>query len=161
MPGFDLLAREHPALVHVPIAASLLLPIPLLFSMKRAAWFPATRLLVWAGLAGGIAAILSGFLWARSMDLIAPGALMPARPGLIATHEWLALSGLGAGLATLILVELKQLRPALGAALVWAVLWGAAGHWGGKMVFPEPDAISQNILSTESPWAIWVLPKSS
>jgi len=161
MPGFDWMAREHPALVHLPIAASLLLPVPLALSLKRPEWIPAGRLLAWAGFAGGMAAILSGFLWARNMDLIAPGALMPAHPGLIATHEWLALSGIGAGIISLVLVEMKQFRPALVAALVWAVLWGAAGHWGGKMVFPEPDAISQNILSTESPWATWVLPKSS
>ena len=153
MPGFDLLVREHPALVHLPIAASLLLPIPLLLSMKQASWFPAARLLAWAGLAGGMTAVLSGFLWARSLDLIAPGALMPTRPGLIATHEWLALSGLGAGILSLLLIERKQLRPALGAALVWTILWGAAGHWGGKMVFPEPDAISQTHPSAEPPWA--------
>ncbi|HXC16187.1 MAG TPA: hypothetical protein VNV60_01965 [Holophagaceae bacterium] len=161
MPGFEFIAREHPAIVHLPIAASLLLPLPLFLALRNPVWFPAVRLQAWAGFAGGMAAILSGFLWARSMDLIAPGALMPAHPGLIATHEWLALSGLGAGLAALILVELKRLRPALVVALIWAVLWGATGHWGGKMVFPEPDAVSQNILSTESPWATWVLPKSS
>ena len=161
MPAFDWIAREHPALVHLPIAASLLLPFPLARSLNRAGWIPAARLLAWAGFTGGMAAALSGFLWARGMDLIAPGAWTPAHPGLITTHEWLALSGLGIGLAALILVELKRIRPAMAVALLWATLWGAAGHWGGKMVFPEPDAISQNILSAEPPWAIWALPKSS
>lgn len=153
LPSFDLIAREHPALVHLPITASMLLPIPLALSLKKPGWNPASRLLAWAGLAGGVAAVLSGFLWARSMDLIAPGAFLPSHPGLIATHEWLALSGLCLGLATLVLIERKRLRPALAAALVWAVLWGAAGHWGGRMVFPDTDAISRNTLSTESPWA--------
>lgn len=161
MPVFDWFAREHPAFVHLPIAASLLLPVSLLLSMRSAAWFPAARLLAWAGLVGGMAAILSGFLWARNMDLIAPGAFTPDRPGLIATHEWLALSGLGVGLLTLILVEKKRLKPSLAVALVWTVLWGAAGHWGGKMVFPEPDAVSQINLYPESTWATSASPKSS
>ena len=161
MPAFDWIAREHPALVHLPIAASLLLPFPLARSLNRGGWMSAARLLAWTGFMGGLAAVLSGFLWARGKDLIAPGAWTPPHPGLIATHEWLALSGLGTGLATLILVELKRIRTALALALMWAGLWGAAGHWGGKMVFLEPEAISQNSLSTEPPWAIWALPKSS
>jgi len=153
MPVFDWLAREHPAFVHLPIAASLLLPVPLALSLKSPRWAPAARLLAWAGFAGGLAAVLSGLLWARSLDLIAPGAFMPVRSGLIATHEGLALCGLGAGLAALVLVEREKLRPALAVALMWAALWGAAGHWGGKMVFPEPDAVSQTSLPPESPWA--------
>ena len=153
MPAFDWVAREHPALVHLPIAASLLLPLPLALSWKHPEWVPAARLLAWAGFAGGLAAVLSGFLWARGMDLIAPGAFTPDRPGLIATHEWFALSGLGTGLAALMLIEKKRLKPALAVALAWAALWGMAGHWGGKMVFPEPDAVSQIKLSPESPWA--------
>lgn len=153
MPAFDLFAREHPAFVHLPIAASLLLPIPLALALKRPGWIPASRLLAWAGLAGGVAAVLSGFLWARSMDLIAPGAFMPARSGLIATHEGLALSGLGAGCVALMLMEGKRIRSALVLALVWAALWGATGHWGGRMVFPDPGVISQATFSTESTWA--------
>ena len=27
---------------------------------------------------------------------------------------------------------------ALGLALLWLALWGAAGHWGGRMVFRDP-----------------------
>ena len=153
MPAFEWIARDHPAFVHVPIAASLLLPLPLALSLKRPIWIPAVRLLAWAAFAGGIVAVLSGLLWARSMDLIAAGAFAPAGTGLIATHEWLALSGLGVGFAALLLIEGKKLRSGLAVALLWAVLWGAAGHWGGRMVFPEPDVISHTILSTEPSWA--------
>ena len=152
-PSLAWIAREHPALVHMPIAATLLLPLFLALALKRSGWSPAARLLAWVAFAGGLAALGSGFLWARSMDLIAPGAFMPAHPGLIATHEGLALAGLCAGLAALVLIEKKKLGPALAVALLWSALWGAAGHWGGKMVFPEPDAISQKPSSAESPWA--------
>ncbi len=153
MPVFEWFAREHPAFVHLPIAASLLLPLTLGLSLKKPEWLPAARLLAWCGFAGGIVAVLSGFLWARSMDLIAPGAFTPGHPGLLTTHQWLALGGLGVGIAALCFIETKKVRPALAVALLWMALWGAAGHWGGKMVFPEAEAISQTIISTESPWA--------
>ena len=150
---FTWFAHEHPAFVHLPIAASLLLPVPLALSLRRSGWMPAARLLAWAAAAGGLAALASGLLWARSLELIPPAAFLPARPGLIATHEELALGGLAAGLMVLCLLETKRTRLALASSLLWAALWGAAGHWGGRMVFPDTESVSQIHALTEAPWA--------
>jgi hypothetical protein len=143
MSAFDLLARQHPALVHFPIAASLLLPLPLALRLwrKDAGWDRTILLLAWVGVLGGLAAQATGLLLARSAELIPPTAWFPTHPGLIRTHQVLAMSGFGAGLATLLLVHRGRsawLRAAtLICALLWAGLWGAAGHAGGAMVFPE------------------------
>lgn len=161
MPVSDLIGREHPAFVHLPIAASLLLlPSLLLWIRRGEGWRGACRLLAWAAFLGGLASLGSGLLWARSMDLIPGGGFLPARPGLLATHEALAASGALAGLVSLLFVERARPRTALLAALVWAVLWGATGHWGGRMVFPDPDSI-QSELVTEATWATSASPKSS
>jgi hypothetical protein len=147
MPGFELFGREHPAFVHLPIAASLLLPVALFLRRDEVA-----RFLAWAGLAGGAASLASGLLWARGMGFIAPGAWLGRGPLL--THEVLALTGFAAGLLALFLLYRPGRRPALAAALLWAGLWGAAGHWGGRMVFPDPGPdVAQAHLSPESSWA--------
>jgi hypothetical protein len=158
MPGFEAFGREHPAFVHLPIAASLLLmPGLVLWVWKGETWRDACRLLAWAAFSGGLLAALSGLGWARSMDLIPSGGFMP-RPGLLATHEALAVCGVGPGLAALLFIEGKRPRLALVSTLAWAALWGLAGHWGGRMVFPAPDTVSS---LAEAPWATSVSPKSS
>ena len=161
MSAFEWMGREHPAFVHLPIAASLLLvPGLALWIWKGERWRSACRLLAWAALAGGLAAMASGLLWARAMDLIPAGAFLPARSGLLTTHETLAACGLLPGLLSLFLVERARPRVALVAAVAWAALWGAAGHAGGRMVFPEPDA-TQSQTFPEAPWATSASPKSS
>lgn len=132
MPGFELLAREHPAFVHLPIAAALLLPLALLLKRQETA-----RFLAWAGFLGGLPSLASGLLWARAQGFLPAGAWAPRSFGLLGVHELLAAAGLLAGAATILLLRRHKLRPALAAALLWAGLWGAAGHWGGRMVFPE------------------------
>lgn len=161
MPAFDFIGREHPAFVHLPVAASLLLPPALILWMKRGErWRAACRLLAWAALAGGLASMASGLLWARSMEMIPPGGFLPPRPGLLSAHEAFAAAGLLPGLLSLLLVERAMPRAALAFALAWAALWGAAGHWGGRMVFPDADS-AQSQLLMEAPWATSALPKSS
>lgn len=156
MPGFDLIGREHPALVHLPIAASLLLPIALTLSLKATGWIKGARLLAWAAFAGGLASMCSGLIWARAMDMITPGAFLPSHSGLLGTHEALAASGLALGAITLVLLERKQVRAALAVSLLWAGAWGLTGHWGGRMVFPEPEATATLLPFTEAPWATLV-----
>ena len=159
MPAFDWIGREHPAFVHLPIAASLLLVPGLALWIRRGeGWRNACRLLAWAAFAGGLASLGSGLLWARSMDLIPSNGFLPPRTGLLVVHETLAASGSLAGLASLLLVEHARPRAALAAALAWAALWGAAGHWGGRMVFPDT---TQSQLTPEAPWATLASPKSS
>lgn len=141
------LGREHPAMVHLPIAAALLVPVALLLSLWRReeSWLRTARFLAWAGLIGSGAALLSGLLWARQLDLIAPGGwLAQTKDGhlqsLLRTHQFLALGGFALGLLTLAVLHRRAERgvaTALLLSLAWAGIWGAAGHWGGRMVFPD------------------------
>lgn len=148
----DLFAREHPAFVHFPIAASILLPVALLLSLrwKGEHWLPTARFLGWAALLGALPALASGLLWARGLDLIAPGAWVPhptpdgpTQVGLLLIHQRLAFLGFILALPTVILLSrssaaaVRRRRWILVLALGWSALWGAAGHWGGQMVFPS------------------------
>ncbi|HJU83156.1 MAG TPA: hypothetical protein VJ600_03010 [Holophagaceae bacterium] len=161
MSAFERLGRLHPALVHLPIAASfLLLPALLLWIARGGGWREACRLLAWSALGGGAFAGLSGLLWARSMEFLPAGGFVPLRPGLFSTHEALAACGLVPALLALLGVERRRPRSALAAALLTAALWGAAGHWGGRMAFPEPETLSSQIFP-EVPWATSVSPRSS
>lgn len=140
-------AREHPAMVHLPIAAAMLVPVALLLSLWRReeAWLRTARFLAWAGLIGSGGALLSGLLWARQLDLIAPGGwLAQAQDGhlqsLLRIHQFLASLGLVLGILTLAALHWRGGRSVFSALLLslgWAGAWGAAGHWGGRMVFPE------------------------
>lgn len=153
IPNLDGIAKEHPAFVHLPIAASLLLLPALMFWIRwGGGWRNAARLLAWSAFGGGAASMLTGLLWARSLDLIAPGALFPSRSGLLYTHQALAGLGLLAALTALILVERAKPVAALVLALLCAASWGAAGHWGGRMVFPDLDSPQTHLLP-EAPWA--------
>ena len=159
MPVSDLIGREHPAFVHLPIAASLLVILSLgLWCWRGDMWRPASRLLGWAGWVGGLVAAASGLLWARSLDLLPPGGFFAPGKSLFSVHETFALAGLLPGIAALVCIERDRPRLALAAALLWAGLWGAAGHWGGRMVFPDA---TQSQLILEAPWAISASPKSS
>ena len=141
------LGREHPAMVHLPIAAALLVPVALLLSLWRReeGWLRTAQFLAWAGLIGSGAALLSGLLWARQLDLIAPGGwIANAQDGhlqsLLRAHQFFALGGFVLGLLTLAMLHRKTGRgviPALLLGLAWAGTWGVAGHWGGRMVFPD------------------------
>lgn len=140
-------AKEHPAMVHLPIAAALLLPLALLLSLWRReeSWLRTARFLAWAGLIGSGAALLSGLLWARRLDLIAPGGwLAKASDGslqsLLRSHQLLALAGIPLGVFTIAVLHKAKSSGAVIAlllSLAWAGAWGSAGHWGGRMVFPE------------------------
>ena len=151
------LDKAHPALVHAPIAASLFLPLALILALRSkahaASWIRTARFLAILGLAGGAMAVASGFLWARELGGIAAGDWLPhpTRPGQVflnalRIHQRLALLGFPAGALTLGLLGAgREGRSrwhwgALIASLVWAGFWGAAGHRGGRMVFPDEPA---------------------
>ena len=146
--GLRLAALRHPALVHLPIAAALLVPLLAGLALREgdgAGWRPPARLLAALGLLGGLAAVASGWLWARLLGWVPPGRYWPTPPApdLLRGHLLFALGGLAAGLPTLLLLRgpavrrgLRRWGPVL-LGLAWAGSWGAAGHWGGRMVFPE------------------------
>ncbi|HJW34433.1 MAG TPA: DUF2231 domain-containing protein [Holophagaceae bacterium] len=143
MPLLEWLARQHPALVHFPIAACVLLPLPLGLRLWQgeAGWDRTIRYLAWVGVLGGAAAQVSGLLFARSGGLIPLQGWLPARPGLLRTHQVLGMAGFALGLLTLVGILKgttgKARALTLASALLWAVAWGWAGHLGGAMVFPE------------------------
>ncbi len=150
MPLMEWIAQKHPALVHVPVAVALLIPIPLLAAQRPGRgirpWWTVCRFLAWSGFLGSLFALLSGFAWARQLGLLAPGVwLAPKGEGLGALfrlHQILALSGLGLGLLTLWAVH----RPrkdhqnigflALLLGLLWSGAFAGAGWVGGRMTHP-------------------------
>lgn len=146
----EFIAHAHPALVHAPIGAVLFLPLVLgLASLRGAAaegWVCTGRLLAVLGLLGGLAAMASGLLLARDLGGIGPEAWLahalrpePSFKALLRHHQFLALAGFPAGLACCgCLWRARGVRMALGLSLLWLALWGAAGHWGGRMVFRDP-----------------------
>jgi hypothetical protein len=159
MPGSDLaalLGRAHPALVHAPIAAALFLPLALGPALGRGsmadAWLRTARFLATLGVLGGLAAIVSGYFFARELGGIQQGAWLaralkpePSFTALLRHHQLLALAGLPAGFGCLACLGRagtrgRAVRAAFGLALVWLALWGAAGHWGGRMVFRDNSA---------------------
>lgn len=145
MPPIEWLARQHPALVHFPIAACILLPLPLGLQLWRGevGWGRTIRYLAWVGVLGGAAAQLSGLLFARTGGLIPPQDWIPSRPGLLRTHQVPGMAGFILGLLTLVGIlkgtSAKARALTLASAIFWAGIWGWAGHLGGAMVFPEPS----------------------
>lgn len=155
-PLLDLFAREHPAWIHLPLGAVLLLPVALLLGLRkeweglslRMAFFLALMALMGSGIA-----LLSGLMWAHRIALIAPGAWLPggnppsALQALLRGHEFAALLGFGLGLACLGAL-LRHLRdpgargagwPARILAFAWLGAWGLCGRLGGVMVFGNEE----------------------
>ncbi|HJV90781.1 MAG TPA: hypothetical protein VJ623_10785 [Holophagaceae bacterium] len=153
----EVLGRQHPALVHLPIAAAFLLPFPLALRLRGGeGWDRTIRYLSWAGVLGGIVAQATGLWFARAGELIPPQGWYPTSAGLLRTHQTLAMAGFGVGLATLAAVLRAATRGGrvwtLVLALGWAGLWGLAGHWGGVMVFPEaPDPALESEVHPSGP----------
>ncbi len=151
----ELFAKAHPALVHAPLGAVLFLPLALGFALKskqhREAWLLTGTFLAALGMLGGLAAIGSGFLWGRELGGILPGQWLahprhpqPSFAALLRVHQLLAFGGLplGAACCTLLIRALRGraivIPGVLALSLLWLGLWGTAGHWGGRMVFPDP-----------------------
>jgi uncharacterized membrane protein len=151
---WPLLGRLHPALVHAPIGAALFLPLALGLALRDrpgGPWLRTGCFLAVLGLLGGLAAMVSGYGFAQALGGIAPGAWLahalrpePSFPALLRHHQLLALAGLpaGAGCGLCLGRALRggrgALRAACGLSLLWLALWGAAGHWGGRMVYRDP-----------------------
>jgi hypothetical protein len=157
MPVSSLLARAHPALVHAPLGAVLFLPLALGLALRsrdrQGEWLRTGLFLATLGILGGLAAVATGFMFGRELGGIAPGAWLaraarpePSFPALLRHHQFLAGAGFPPGaVCWLWLWRARRgaagtARAALAVALVWLALWGAAGHWGGRMVFKDTPA---------------------
>lgn len=152
-----LLAKAHPALVHAPISAVIFLPLALGLAFRSKlhgeGWLRTSVFLATLGMLGGFAAVLSGFFFARELGGLAQGAWLahPLRPepsflALLRSHQLLALAGFPIGGACWVFLwralqgRASAIRVAFVMSFLWLALWGAAGHWGGRMVFRDPPA---------------------
>lgn len=149
-------AHQHPALVHLPAAVALLIPLALLAAQRRGRgirpWWITCQYLAWAGSLGALAALLSGFFWARSLGLIPPGAWIPPRgseglAALLRRHELFALAGFGfSALTVWACLQPRKDHQGLGVlalffGLAWSGFHGMAGFTGGRMTHPMVVAV--------------------
>lgn len=152
----DWIALKHPFLIHVPVAAGLLLPFALLAAQRPGRgikpWWTVCRYLAWTAILGCLLGALSGYLWARQLGMIQPGAyLVQVLPGnalqeLMRRHQLFALTALPWGLLTLLsLYRRRQEHQGLGLlpfflGSLWCVSLLGAGYYGGLMTHPPRPA---------------------
>lgn len=154
MAFFDFIAREHPAFIHVPLGLVVTVPVALVVSFRAVVpriWIRNAFYLAGMALAGSVAALYTGLLWGRQVNLIPTGRFLPqvASSGQVLQkvlwrHELLAVTGVAAGLLCFWLLWRGLRRPglrgaALAASLLWVGCWGATGMLGGTMVFGNAE----------------------
>ena len=79
-PLLDLIAREHPAFVHIPLGLVAVLPLAMLasFHPRQGRNLTATAFFLAAiGWLASTVALFSGLLWGRQINLIAPSGFLP------------------------------------------------------------------------------------
>jgi hypothetical protein len=128
------LASRHTWLVHLPAAAALMIPWPILAAQRGGRgirpWWTTCRYLAWAGFIGSVLAVTSGYLAARHQGLLPRGDfLAPALPGmpyLFRIHEFGGFASLLLGAACLrSLYRNRQDHQGIGIpALLFGLLWG-------------------------------------
>ncbi len=141
----------HPSVVHFPVAATFFAAGALLLALlrpgARAACLSSAALLLAVSVAGGLAAVATGWIWADGLAYLVGGAGPIPGPsaagGLARRHALLALAFLAAATLALALVLRARLqgrpfRAALLATLLACALVGATGHVGGTMVHAPP-----------------------
>ena len=153
----EFLALKHPMMVHLPVGVALLLPLALLAAQRPGRgirpWTITCRYLAWTGLLGVGFAMVSGWLWARQQNLIAPGGFLAPHllnPSaeqwlqvMIWKHQMAAIISAVLSLLTLMATYRKRLEhQGLGlVALFFGLLWSwssvMAGFYGGTMTHPS------------------------
>jgi phosphate/sulfate permease len=79
-PLIDFIAREHPAFVHIPLGLVAVLPVAMLASFypKHGRILAGTSFFIAViGWLGSTAALVSGLIWGRQINLIGPSAYLP------------------------------------------------------------------------------------
>jgi hypothetical protein len=166
----EFLALKHPLLVHLPVGAGLLLPLALVAAQRPGRgikpWWITCRYLAWAGMLGLFIAMVSGWLWARQLNLIAPGKLLAPHLLKPSAEQWLqvaiwkhqmaAIASAVLSLFTLMAAYRKRLEHqglglmSLFLGLLWCGASLTAGFYGGKMTHPiiTPPMSSGTSLGT-------------
>jgi uncharacterized membrane protein len=156
MSWMDWIAHNHPVFVHVPVAVAILLPFALIAAQRVGRgirpWWVTCRYLAWGGTIFATAAILSGFLLAKKLNLLAPGQfLAPKGTGdaaLFRLHQ-----ALGASSFVLAILTLKSVfrnrgdHQGLGflplvLGLAWAAASLGAGWFGGQLGQAAPAPVA-------------------
>lgn len=146
----------HPAVVHFPVAgvffAAGALALAVARPSHRRASLAGAALLLGAAVAGGLAALVTGWQWADQLAYLAGGwGPLPgpkAVEGLAQRHALLALAAVVSAALALGLALLARKRegsplPALLAALLSCALVAATGHVGGTMVHAPPEPATE------------------
>jgi hypothetical protein len=99
------LGLKHPMLVHLPLAAALLLPLPLLLAQRAGRgirpWWIACRYLGWAAFLGLLATVPSGHAWGRGLGHLGGAAWMAPKGSPLRIHQLLGLASLALSLGML------------------------------------------------------------
>ncbi|MBI4912228.1 MAG: hypothetical protein HY823_05785 [Acidobacteria bacterium] len=106
-PFMEFVAREHPALVHLPLGLVVALPIAMLVSFRSRhahAWKLTATFMAGLAWASSAVALFSGLLWGRQINLIPPGNFLPVVASekqvlqrMLQLHELTALAGVLVG----------------------------------------------------------------
>ncbi|MBI1750983.1 MAG: hypothetical protein HY014_13495 [Acidobacteria bacterium] len=166
IPSFiDVVAREHPAFVHVPLGLVAALPLAMLasFHPRHGRLMAGTSLFLGGvGWLASSASLFSGWMWGRQINLIGPSAFLPvvtsekqALQKILQIHILMASAGFLVGGACVFLLWRSWRResgseggrfwqrgvgaPALLAGLLWLGCWGFCGKLGGIMVFGNEE----------------------
>ncbi len=160
-PLLELFAREHPALIHVPLGLVIVLPLAMGISFKtqhQEAWRRTALFIAVLAFAGGFLALSSGLLWGRQIALIAQGSFFPTVASeaqvvqkMLQLHEIAAAIGTGLGGVCVFLIARSRRKgesPGLDAqarrrrfsdrgvgpaALSVSLLWLASWGFCGKL----------------------------
>jgi hypothetical protein len=150
MSWMDWIALKHDLFVHLPIAAALLAPLALVAAQRPGRgikpWWTACRYLAWAGVLGGLTAVISGFRAAQVSHLLPDGEIIARGSFQNATvfqlHQWIAGASILLGVLTLKALHRKrEEHQGIGVlglffGLLWACATAVAGFYGHQLSHP-------------------------